>query len=344
MKQVLLLCILFSATLTSLRGQNIKNEKIDIKYLQPPYSPLKKELKTFRKSVELVSLSLEDSRESLSKQISSRLLLQGKQYQEVQSGADLELYARLEGYAVEGSRVDSQERSETKSDKTTVTYRVYTGYCNIVYPLFLRLRDVKEDKIIYEGYIDESDRYLQERTSEYRDHTSAKNAVNSLAGEGKKKLFDKNVSSLYGKLVNDYSYFPSSLRWSINYVETSKKMNYDDMVAARDATKAALELLSDNSSEISDSVRQKISGAIEKWQSILKESDIENRKARIDRKVTQAIQENLAYCYFFINNFSEAEKITLQSKEINKQQWQYNLLQSITDMKKRFEANEIKFE
>jgi hypothetical protein len=336
--------IMFLTTLFAAKGQNIKNERIEVKYMQLPYTPLKKELKSYRKTIELMSLTMEDSRESLNRTIGSSLELKGNEFQEVQSNADLETYARLEGYAVDRNSVDSEERSETKSDKTTVKYRVYFGTCYIVYPLFVRLRDIKDDKTLYEGYINGSDRYVMQRTGEYRDYDAAKGALRTLVSEGKSKLLNQNVSSLSQKMINDYSFYPTSLRWSINYVETSKKANYDDVVAAKDATMTALATLSNTTVEITPESKQAVLGAIEKWQTILKESNIEDRKARIDRKVTQAIQENIAFCYYFLHNFSEAEKITQASKETNKQQWQFDLLQSIADSKKRFEANQAAFE
>ena len=83
---------------------------------------------------------------------------------------------------------------------------------------------------------------------------------------------------------------------------------------------------------------------IDQWQVILKESNIEDRKARIDKKVTLAINENLAYCNYFIWNFTEAQKYLNAARGIQKASWQYELEKNIADMKQRFDANGIAYQ
>jgi hypothetical protein len=337
----LILSILIVTTLSSIHAQNIKNEKVGIKYLRLPASPLKTELKTYRKTIELISLKIGDSRPRLTSEISTSLNLAG--YSEVQEGADMELYARLEEYSAEGLFVNSEERTETKSDKTTVKYYVYTGVCEMKYPLYFRFRDIKADKIIYEGYVNNSDRYVKKRTSEYRTQAAAEAELEQLVAGGKRDLFDVHRSALYTKVASDYSFSPLTFNWSINYVETSKKANYDNVVAAKEATKTALESLSNKSHEVSIESETLILKAIDMWQSILKESNLDDKKARIDKKVTMAVLENIAYCYFFIQNFSEADKFMLQAMNVDKKSWQLELKDMITNTKKRFKANNVEF-
>lgn len=337
----LILSILIVTTLSSIYAQNIKNEKIKVKYLQLPYTPLKEELKTYRKTIELISLKLDDSRTRLTSEISNSLNLRG--YNEVQEGADMELYARLEEYSAEGLFVNSEERTETKSDKTTVKYYVYIGVCEMKYPLYFRFRDIKADRTIFEGYINNSERYAKKRTSEFTSQANAKSALEQLVVEGKRELFNSNVGALSGKIFNDFSFSPLEYSWSINYVETSKKANYDDVVAAKEATKTALESLSNKSHQVSIESETLILKAIDMWQSILNESNLDDKKARIDKKVTMAVLENIAYCYFFIQNFSEADKFMLQAMNVDKKAWQLELKDMIIKTKKRFKANNVDF-
>lgn len=337
----LVLFILIVATFSSTHAQNIKNEKVQVKYLQLPYTPLKEELKTYRKTIELIALKLGDSRSRLTSEIGASLNLRG--YKEVQEGADMELYTRLEEYSAEGLFVNSEERTETKSDKTTVKYYVYIGVCDIKYPLYFRFRDIKADRIIFEGYINNSERYVKKRTSEFTSQAAAKSALEQLVANGKGELFNANVGVLRDKIFSEYSFSPIAYPWSINYVETSKKANYDDVVAAKEATKTALESLSNESHQVSIESETLILKAIDMWQAILKESDLEDRKARIDKKVTMAVLENIAYCYFFIQNFSEADKFILQAMNVDKKVWELELRDMIIDAKKRFKSNNVEF-
>lgn len=101
--------------------------------------------------------------------------------------------------------------------------------------------------------------------------------------------------------------------------------------------------LTDLTTEISDSDRGEMKNAIEKWEVILKESNLDDRKARIDKKVARNICENLAVCNYFMHNFTEAQKCIDRAREIMKDPWQYALEEKIADMKQRFDANRIPY-
>jgi hypothetical protein len=337
MKRHVILWFLLSVVTSVSFAQNIKNEKLDVRYLQLPLKPLPKDIKTYRRTIDLVGLTLEDSREQITRLIASQSVLHG--YQEVQSGADVEVYIRLEPFSAEKFQVTSEQRTETKSDKTTVKYTVYSGSCLIKYPLYFRLRHVKEDRTIFEGYINNSNEYTTVNSSEFRTYESARTELNSIIQKKKSSEFDNNTSTLNTHIINNYSYYPTTMRWSINYVESSKKANYDDVVAAKDSTMAALKSLTDKSAEIHENDKQRVLAAINLWKQILTESNPNDRKARIDKKVTVAITENIAFCNYFIGHYSAALKSAQEAKEIDKQQWQYDLNQSIEEMKLRMSAN-----
>lgn len=340
MKKLILLAI-WSTAFSSVLGQNIKNERVDVKYLRAPYSPLKKDIKTYRKNIEVIGFSLTDMLSDPKKQLEPALNLNG--YELVQSGGDLEVYARLEAFTAENTHVSSEERSETKSDKTVVKYKVYIGSTQMKYPIFLKLYDIKADQIIFQGYVDNSDQPVSEQTSEFRSYSDASNAINSVVSDGKRNLLSKNLSKLRSKIENAFTFYPTEDRWWINYVSTSKKVNYDDVVAAKDSTKAALESMTNNTYEISETSKERLSQAIKMWTIILEGSDPQDRKARIDKKVTVAVMENLAFCNFFLRHYTEAANWIAQAKALDKQGWQSILEEKIQDSKTRLSANEIAF-
>jgi hypothetical protein len=342
--QIICLTFFVAFAIPVTQAQNIKNEKVDVKYLQPPLSPLPPEIKTFKRTIDLRALSMTDSREKITQDVRNYFKLYGDRFQETQSNADLELTARLDQYLTENSQVVTEQRSEKKSDKTTVNYNVYFGKTNIAYPLWVQIRNTKKDLVIFEGFINKSDQYEAYSTSTFRDPKAAREALDKILTDKRHHLRISHLSALNGLMISTWSDYPAEMRWSINYVETSKKANYDDVMSARDATMSAMASLTNKSSELSAESKQLLTTAIDKWTIILKESDPENRKARVDRKVTQAIVENLAFCNFFLHNFTEAERYLKDGKERNKQQWQFDLEASIADMKKRFEANKITYQ
>jgi hypothetical protein len=87
----------------------------------------------------------------------------------------------------------------------------------------------------------------------------------------------------------------------------------------------------------------KLTHAIEIWNTALQESDITNRKARIDKDVTISIYFNLLEGYFATRDLEGFEKImgnlntmSISNSERRKKE-QYDLL--FIDLKKRMQAN-----
>lgn len=324
-------------------AQNIRNERVQVKYLQLPLHPLRADVKTFKIEVELISPSSDDSRESLTSAIRAQAKLYGKDYREVQSSPDIQILVRLDRFIAEDPHIESRQVTTEKSDKTKVTTTVYSGVTNVAYPMMLRIVDKMEDKIVLETFVNGSDRFVKRSTSEGSSSQFARTQLEEMIKNLKKEMLNNSLSGLQSIMTSSYSFYPSTRSWSINYVETSKKANYDDVVAAKEFTKSALDSLS-ASIELTPASKANLAAAIEKWQSILKESDLENRKARIDKKVSQAILENLAYCNYFLRNFTEASRYMLEAKERNKQQWQYDLESQINDTKKRLDSNFISYQ
>ena len=55
--------------------------------------------------------------------------------------------------------------------------------------------------------------------------------------------------------------------------------------------------------------KEKLNKAATQWTTILKESDVANKKARIDKDVTISIYFNLLECYFALRNTGDADMV-----------------------------------
>ncbi len=304
-----ILCVAAVSLLASnLLAQNIKSDKVDVKYLVPPLKPLDKSIKTYRVSVELLSLADGDSREYMTNAFARNAVPTGYSLNEVREGADLEIYVRLEGFQVQSEKVSREELQFKKDDKTIVKKNVFVATFEYAFPLFFRLRDLKADRLIFEGYILDSNTWHPEKTGQENSQDDAEGAMDKLMYSSKRKLFDQNVSYLKNLVESEFSFFSREERWPIYFVESSKKENYDDVMAARYETIKCASLMTHATVELGEELRSQLAVAIEKWKAILIESNIEDKKARIDKKVTQAVMQNLANCYFYQRNFSEAER------------------------------------
>jgi hypothetical protein len=116
-------------------------------------------------------------------------------------------------------------------------------------------------------------------------------------------------------LVNDrIGYEITERETSLDYVK-SKKDEYQDVTDAYNDQLLGLKSLITNETV----AKEKLNKAAAQWLTILKESDVANKKARIDKDVTISIYFNLLECYFPLRNNADAEMIlsTLERMDIS---------------------------
>lgn len=152
------------------------------------------------------------------------------------------------------------------------------------------------------------------------------------------KTLQANLT-LINNLVNDRIGYKREPRKTELYYVKSKDDTYKDLLTAFNEASSALKLLTDDEA----AAKAKLQGAIQVWNTALLESDVKNKKARIDKDVTIAICFNLLECSFAAGDFVNAEKtmaslnsIDLSSSE-RKKKSEYEAL--FNDLKKRVLAN-----
>ena len=152
------------------------------------------------------------------------------------------------------------------------------------------------------------------------------------------KTLQANLT-LINNLVNDRIGYKREPRKTELYYVKSKDDTYKDLLTAFNEASSALKLLTDDEA----AAKTKLQGAIQVWNTALLESDVKNKKARIDKDVTIAICFNLLECSFAAGDFVNAEKtmaslnsIDLSSSE-RKKKSEYEAL--FNDLKKRVLAN-----
>lgn len=154
------------------------------------------------------------------------------------------------------------------------------------------------------------------------------------------KILQENLKFI-SDLVNDKIGYRRELRkTSLSYVKTKDETYRDLMIAYNDATSALKTLVDDEAG-----AKSKLSSAVEGWNNALKESDINNKKARIDKEVTTMIYFNLLEAYFAQRDAVNGEKtitalnaLSLSNSD-RKQKEAYEVL--FNDLKKRLAANKL---
>lgn len=152
------------------------------------------------------------------------------------------------------------------------------------------------------------------------------------------KILQENLKFI-SDLVNDkIGYRRATRKTSLSFVKT-KDDTYQDLLVAYNDANSGLKLLVDDP----QAANTKLNSAVAGWENAMKESDVNNKKARIDKEVTTMIYFNLLEAYFALNNTAGADKVmaslnTLSlSNSDRKQKEAYEIL--FNDLKKRLEAN-----
>lgn len=152
------------------------------------------------------------------------------------------------------------------------------------------------------------------------------------------KILRENLQ-LISDLVNDKIGYRRELRKaSLSFIK-SKDDTYKDLLVAYNEANEGLKLLIDNP----DAAGTKLKSAVQAWNTALQESDVNNKKARIDKEVTTMICFNLLEAYFGLADPAGADKVmaTLNTISLSnsdrKLKDQYAAL--FNDLKKRQEAN-----
>lgn len=118
------------------------------------------------------------------------------------------------------------------------------------------------------------------------------------------KILQDNLTVI-NHLVNDRMGFEKTERKTELFYVKSKNESHDDIKSAYNNATLGFKLF--NTSEEQGSI--KLNEAITAWTKALEESDLEDKKARIDKDVTIALYYNLLEAYFITRNTSVADLI-----------------------------------
>ena len=111
--------------------------------------------------------------------------------------------------------------------------------------------------------------------------------------------------TLLSDLVNDrIGYRRQPRNDALDYVN-DKKVDYSDLLLAYNEGLSGLMTIAIDE----ESAKVKISKATELWNKALKESNLNDKKARIDKDVTMSLYFNLLECHFASRNLEEADKV-----------------------------------
>ncbi|HPR30637.1 MAG TPA: tetratricopeptide repeat protein [Prolixibacteraceae bacterium] len=297
MKKYIVLLFL-SSVILSAYSQNIEEELLGrYRVTQLPLNPLPEEFKTLSVDVKAENQKIVDF-------VYSKFFLGGlvKIDNDTLGTADVKLHIEIFPFETYGLDVYSYTIKK-KVDGVEKSYTLYGYKGEMKFKYSLTLTD-RNDTIYYAKNDSVLKKWDEKGASSRNDALKySSSQIKRLPGEILTE-FCKNTNSY----LNDNFGFICMLMAPSCYsivVPKKCKFDYSDLTSAQDSMKKAFQIIKNNEQNVTD-YKVAVAPAIEKWNMALSESDITNRKARINKNITCAIYHNLGMTYFLLKEYDKA--------------------------------------
>ncbi len=332
MKKLLLLTFIgaISAS-TVLHAQKIKREVVGkYTYTQLPIDIRLKSSKTYK------IVGRGDNMDGYEKDNMSRAIYLSGFEKKDRNANDVDFKVDIEKYIIKFS--DTEQKSSLKTIKKDgvekkVKYYYYT--CEATYKYVLKIfkdgeqiyKDINEGKDDIEGGENTSSKTAYEN---YK--TKRKNYLNSATSE--------KVKEMNGAINEKFCILEKTTFLRSAHIKP-KKHNYDDYVVSFEQMKNGYLIVAADENSI-EKAKVDLTKAIDGFKIILKESDPENRKARINKKISALLYINIGHCYFMMKDYVAAAQNYANAMEYDKSFLDSRNMKRISEkLNKRVEANRI---
>jgi hypothetical protein len=240
----------------------------------------------------------------------------------------------MEPTITEGSQTPVSGANAGKPQKT------YFGSIKYRSPVSIKV-EAADGTVILNEVVEATNEYKSYETTTYLNRYEAEDKSNptTVMPQFEQKMIEQNM-----KLANDVlnSKCATSIvdRKTIVYNIETKKVDYSDYQSAYTQAIEAYTFLSENQTES----LPKLKAAVDIWAKALKESNITDKKARINKDITIITIFNLAEGYMWLNDFANAKLMLTKTTTLDlsrKEKAKVEDLKSlIEDQKLRYEANQ----
>ena len=326
LKSILILFLLIGVS-TNVFSQKLNKLLLvtQYKYIQLPTDPLLKEYKTY-------TLKVSGTYKNYNKLIYSKFNLSG--FEKKESGVS-DFIIKIHDYPF---KLDPQREHYTKKKKVdgvekTIDYYYFSYdishkqsakmFDNTGKELFSTVLDLSSiGKTKHRTNLSQTAGDLSKKTEELKESNRSKGAIKLL------------------NLYNDKFGYPKKTKTFKGFRIKAKKHNYDDFENAFDIAVEAAEIVKENEND-TQTCFDAYKPAIDVWEKALEESNIDNKKARINKNVTCACYYNIGHAYLLCKDYDKAIEIFSKALEIDDKFSNIDdLIKFCENRKKRAEANQ----
>ncbi len=316
-------------------AQNINFDRQEISFYQYPLKPLDKAVKTYSVSLQELGSNLDHDQHDT---LLARLTLPG--YRRVEAGGDAQLELLLSPLTITNKEIRDDPIESEKDGKKSVLHQYwYVIRYSFAAKIIVRVSGQVVNEQDLPGLYS-ADYYPQDRTSEVNLQREF-DRDNYFIGKLKAIRIEGIQMEVRNWLASQHGYGFSNELIEIGYVK-DKKGAYQDISQALALMHGAFASAHRDKEYRTEEFTSKIKEAMAIYEKALMESS-DDKKARIDSKVTAMIQYNLAMANFGLNNLDEAEETARQIQNAGNAiaSKAHTLISTIQDRRMRFVANGI---
>ncbi|MEE4196367.1 MAG: hypothetical protein V2I54_01875 [Bacteroidales bacterium] len=264
--------------------------------------------------------------------VSAKISLDGY---ETGENSDLGVLISMNGFDY---LVEEIVEEEKKDDVVKKEYKYKISYRH---PMEVKLVNRSTDEEIFYSDMPAFNDYKTTKTrgfsSKYALQNYWKDNNLSVLSKLDEQIKNENLKELDKFLDNQFGYTTLKRTAEIGMVKP-RKYDYDEYTSAFENIFMGYSYLLDNAEE----ARQYIQEAVNLWEAALKESDPDDRKARIDNKVTAITHLNCAQAYVWLNDFQKAKIHLMKLKMLDMSRYNSEMegcQNLLDDRQKRYEAS-----
>ncbi len=217
----------------------------------------------------------------------------------------------LSGFEKDEAKGGTQKKSVKGADGKTVETTVFVYQFN--YRHIVKLKIIQPDgKFLLDEAYGPSLGFSTYTSKDFPTPAEAeaywKTAQNGEISAVQEKIVLENLKSINEMLNNNYGYVTQTRPVTVGYV--NEKKLYEDFKDALSNAKNGYAVIAKK--ETTAQGQDYLRNAITTWEAALKESDVKNKKARVDEDVTECLLMDLSEAYVWLNDFTKAQEYLTQ--------------------------------
>lgn len=317
-------------------GQNIANEGVQVALYRTPLKPIAGPPKTYSaKLYELGDVLRKEHRDSL---LARSLVIPG--LSRVESAGDVQLELVINPFAITQKEVRDVPLETTNNGQKVTTHQ-YSYLLHCSFPM--KLRVMVKGRLLAENDLPSA--FTKDYSPQNRNSLEAMQREFDqdyhFQGRLVSDRLEENGKYLKNMLASEYGEGMHNEFLTVLYVK-DKKGIYPDINQAMSLMVDGLKYAHNNANYLDDQFKSKINQALELYNKALMESS-DDKKARIDPKVTTLIHYNIGLAYYCLRQYNQAQEWLEKAMagDGNTRYTAKHLLDLVADKKQRMAATPV---